>query len=202
MPEPLLQACGLSFLGLGPFDLALHPGERVSLSGPSGSGKSQLLRALTDLIPHEGQLRVEGRPADHIPPQALRSRIGLLPAETAWWHDTVAPHFKALTPAALAQVRLPAEAQHWPIARLSTGEKQRLALLRLLENQPQALLLDEPTSALDPASTLAVEQLILDYCRTRPAALLWVSHQEAQARRMAQRHLTLTPQGLVERTGI
>lgn len=198
MPEPLLRAQGLSFLGLGPFDLELQPGERISLSGPSGSGKSQLLRALTDLIPYCGVLQVKGAPANEIPPQELRRHIGLLPAETAWWHDTVAPHFQALSSATLARVNLPAEAIGWPVARLSTGEKQRLALLRLLENRPQALLLDEPTSALDPASAAAVETLILGYCQANQAALLWVGHADAQCRRMATRHLSLSPQGLRE----
>ncbi len=198
MPEPLLRAQSLCFLGLGPFNLELQPGERISLSGPSGSGKSQLLRALTDLIPYTGVLQVKGRPAHELPPQELRRLIGLLPAETAWWHEQVAPHFTRLQPATLAQVKLPSEAAGWPVARLSTGEKQRLALLRLLENRPQALLLDEPTSALDPASAEAVEALILDYCHTHQAALLWVGHSKTQCSRMALRHLNLSSQGLVE----
>ena len=160
MPEPLLKAQSLCFLGLGPFNLELQPGERISLSGPSGSGKSQLLRALTDLIPYTGVLQVKGRPAHELPPQELRRLIGLLPAETAWWHEQVAPHFTRLQPATLAQVKLPSEAAGWPVARLSTGEKQRLALLRLLENRPQALLLDEPTSSVDSKNELEIYQNI------------------------------------------
>jgi ABC-type multidrug transport system ATPase subunit len=77
------------------------------------------------------------------------------------------------------------------VAELSTGERQRLALLRLLTNQPRALLLDEPTASLDPESTVAMERLISDYRQQHQAAVLWVSHQPEQIKRVCVRHLRL-----------
>ena len=89
--------------------------------------------------------------------------------------------------AALAEVGLP-DALDWEVARLSTGEKQRLALLRLLANQPRALLLDEPTASLDPRK---VEDLLHTYRQQHAAPVLWVSHDPAQRQRVAQRVLEL-----------
>jgi ABC-type iron transport system FetAB ATPase subunit len=73
------------------------------------------------------------------------------------------------------------------VIRLSSGEKQRLALLRLLANQPRVLLLDEPTANLDPENTRRVEAVIREYCRERAAAVVWVSHDREQAARVADR---------------
>ncbi len=93
--------------------------------------------------------------------------------------------------AALAALGFGPEVLDWEVARLSTGERQRLALLRLLGNAPQALLLDEPTAALDPASRARVEAVVADYRRKREAAVLWVSHDPAQIGRVADRHYRL-----------
>ena len=78
----------------------------------------------------------------------------------------------------------------WPIARLSTGERLRLALVRALIIRPKVLLLDEPTAALDAASVAAVESLIATRIRTG-LAVLWVTHDAGQARRIARRQLVV-----------
>jgi putative ABC transport system ATP-binding protein len=117
----------------------------------------------------------------------------LVPAEPGWWADTVAEHFSEWT-AALALVRdlgFPEQAKDWPIARLSTGERLRLALVRALMVRPKVLLLDEPTAALDPASVAAVEALITTRVRAG-LAVLWVTHDAEQAKRIAHRLLVVT----------
>jgi len=73
----------------------------------------------------------------------------------------------------------------WSVSRLSTGERQRLALARLLANRPEVLLLDEATANLDPANRDRVEVIVRDYRRDRAAAVLWVSHDPEQRRHLA-----------------
>ncbi len=123
-------------------DLTLAAGERVFLSGASGSGKSRLLRAVADLDPHRGEVWLDGLPRSRLTPPEWRRRVGLLPAESHWWAETVGEHWRA--PAAgspieplLAALGFDADVSGWAITRLSTGERQRLALARLLLNQPQ-----------------------------------------------------------------
>ena len=84
----------------------------------------------------------------------------------------------------------PEEAKAWPIGRLSTGERLRLALVRALMVQPKVLLLDEPTAALDPVSVAAVESLIATRVRAG-LAVLWVTHDAEQAKRVARRLLVV-----------
>jgi len=175
----------LEFRGLGPFNFSLDSGERLFLTGASGCGKSLLLRSLADLDPHCGRVLLKGRETYEISAPVWRRRVGLLPAESQWWFDAVGEHFPTgLEPETTTGLGFPSEVGEWSIARLSSGEKQRLAILRLLANRPEVLLLDEPTANLDPASRLKVEQLLLDYQLRRPAVLLWVSHDREQIARL------------------
>jgi ABC-type iron transport system FetAB ATPase subunit len=79
----------------------------------------------------------------------------------------------------------------WRVDRLSTGERQRLALFRLLLNEPKVLLLDEPTAALDVSNVWKVEEVISNVRKTTGAAVVWVSHNPEQIARVADRHLEL-----------
>jgi ABC-type iron transport system FetAB ATPase subunit len=79
----------------------------------------------------------------------------------------------------------------WHVSRLSSGERQRLALLRLLGNRPKVLLLDEPTANLDSENTLKVEKLLHIYRKQQQSALLWISHDPEQIRRVGTRHFIL-----------
>lgn len=188
----MLEVTRLEPLGLAPVSLTLAAGECVTLAGPSGSGKTLLLRAIADLDPVAGSVRLNGTLREDLPAPEWRRRVGYLPADSGWWADTVAEHFIAAEAwsAAAAALGLGEGWPGWTVARLSTGERQRLALLRALEVQPQVLLLDEPTSGLDAQATAAVESL-LETHRKEGLALLWVTHDPAQAQRLGTRRLLL-----------
>jgi ABC-type iron transport system FetAB ATPase subunit len=182
---------------LDPFDLELAPGECVTLSGASGSGKSRLLRAIADLDPHEGEAWCDGTRQQDLSGPAWRRRVALLPAESAWWSERVSDHFDALDNDTLALLELPAEAAQWQVARLSSGERQRLALLRLLSVEPEVLLLDEPTANLDLENGQRVEALVERWRRQHETAVLWVSHDPAQQQRVGDRSLRIEQRRLV-----
>lgn len=177
--------------GLGPIDLAVAAGECVCLSGPSGAGKTRLLRAIADLDPHGGVVSLDGVAAVRMPPPVWRRAVALLPADSRWWGERVVEHFPRGAQPDLAQVGLPQAALQWPVERLSSGERQRLALLRVLANQPKVLLLDEPTANLDAHNAERIEALISEYRRTHSAAVIWVSHDAQQVARVAGRSLRI-----------
>jgi putative ABC transport system ATP-binding protein len=189
---PILQVRDLRTTLLKPASLSLWAGECIAVRGPSGAGKTLLLRAIADLDPNEGLVCLDGRDRSTIAGPEWRRSVGYVPAEPGWWADTLGEHFSEWT-AALSFVRdlgFPEEANAWPIARLSTGERLRLALIRALMMRPKVLLLDEPTAALDPASVAAVESLIATWIRAG-LAVLWVTHDAELAKRIAHRLLVV-----------
>ncbi|MDT8447375.1 MAG: ATP-binding cassette domain-containing protein [bacterium] len=187
MTQALLEVQGLCFLDYQPVDLFLNPGEILGLEGASGAGKSLLFKALVDLIPCRGEVRLAGRSRSLMPAAHWRRQVGYLSAESAWWADRVGEHFKGDVSAQLQSLGLPLESLDWPVAQCSTGERQRLALVRLLENQPKVLLLDEPSAALDPGNVGKLEQLIFDFVRQPGQAVVLTSHDPSQLERMVGR---------------
>jgi len=188
----MLRVRGLTRLALGPVDLEVADGDCLAITGPSGAGKSVLLRAIADLDPNEGTVSCTSCARDAVTGPDWRGRVALLPAESGWWGDAVAMHFR--NPGGqrnlLGQVGMPAEAMGWDVARLSTGERHRLALMRALERGPEVLLLDEPTTMLDSGTTLLVEAML----RARMAqglSILMVTHEAEQPVRMGARALWL-----------
>ncbi len=186
----MLKVRGLTRPGLGPIDLDLAEGECVALTGPSGVGKTLLLRAIADLDPNDGQVMLKGEAREETPAPEWRRRVSYFAAESGWWEDTVAAHF---ADAEAARRLLPAlglgpQALNWRVDHLSTGERQRLALVRLLIQSPPVLLLDEPTSALDADTAKAVETVIKKRCEDG-AAVLIVTHDGEQMKRLTGRRL-------------
>lgn len=190
---PLLSVCDLRTNLLKPTSFSLSAGECITIQGPSGGGKTLLLRAVADLDPNEGLLSLDGRDRTTMSGPEWRRLVGYLPAEPGWWADTAGQHFSCW-PRALAVVRqlgFSGDAKDWPIARLSTGERLRLALVRALMVGPKVLLLDEPTAALDPASVAMVESLISARINAG-LAVMWVTHDIEQAQRVAVRRLVVS----------
>ncbi len=192
-----LKLKGFSTPLLDPFDLELAAGECITLSGPSGSGKSRLLRAIADLDPHAGEAWCGEIRQSAVPAPVWRRHVGLLPAESAWWRENVIDHFPQLNEKDLQRLDLPAEALGWQVSRLSSGERQRLALLRLFAHRPQVLLLDEPTANLDKANIERVEAMIEDWRKDYDSAVLWVTHDAEQQQRVGSRCLLIQDRTLV-----
>lgn len=181
---------------VGPIDLTVEAGQCVGITGPSGIGKTRLLRAAADMEPFDGTVQLDETDSAALPGPAWRCRVGLLPAESAWWRDRVGDHFPASDGLPLDRLGIDPKAMDWPVNRLSSGERQRLAILRLLANRPKALLLDEPTASLDADNIHRAEALIADYRERERVPVVWVGHDPAQLRRVASRSYRLGPEGL------
>lgn len=194
---PRLKLKDFAVLDLTPLNIMVN-NEIICLSGPSGSGKSLLLRAITDLIVHAGEAYLDDQKCSEVHPVQWRTWVGYLPAESAWWQDRVSDHFKEKECKNLQLLNLPESSFHWELARCSTGEKQRLAIARLLEQQPKVLLLDEPTASLDPESVECVESLIRRYSKEHHVPVIWVSHDPEQIKRIAQKHYKINNNEIIE----
>lgn len=177
---------------LGPVSLEVAAGQCVVVMGASGAGKSLLLRAIADLDPNDGDVWLNGDARNAMPANVWRRQVALVPAQSGWWADTVGEHFIAAPPDMdlLEALGLAPEALKWTVARLSSGEKHRLAILRALSLRPRALLLDEPSASLDETSTERLETVLADR-RAGGVPVLLVTHDAAQAERLASRILTM-----------
>lgn len=199
MPVPILRCDSVYTAAGGPFSFAASPGECLTIMGPSGVGKSLLLRALADLDPHRGDVFLGDVRQAACPPHDWRRQVTYVPAAAGWWAETVAEHFASFADlnADLVALGLPLDCGTWPVSRLSSGERQRLSLLRTLALHSPVLLLDEPTANLDAASSLAVENWLIAH-KDAGVTLIWVTHDAAQAKRVADRQFALDHDGMRE----
>ena len=188
-------------------------GEVLAVVGPSGSGKSSLLRLLNRLDePTSGTVFVEATDYRNLEPRELRRKLGMVTQRPYLFPGTVAGNLR-FGPAQRGEI-LPLEAveelltqvglrgySERDVANLSGGEAQRVSVARTLANTPLVLLLDEPTSALDDAAKLEVESSIQNVVRNHGLTCVIVTHDLAQASRLSERALLLKS-GRIVRDGL
>lgn len=216
-PPPAVELRHLSvFAGgrpiLSEVELTVAPGEILCLLGPSGIGKSTLLKCVNRLVDLEpglevrGEVLIEGQPIyrSGVDPDRLRRRVGMLFQQPVIFPVSILDnvvfglrHGASRTPRrelseraerALKEVGLWREVRDRlgePASTLSVGQQQRLCLARTLALEPHIILMDEPTSALDPRSARRIEELAL--ALKGPRTLILVTHDPEQARRVADR---------------
>ena len=152
---------------LHPFSGRVDEGEWLGLIGPNGAGKSSLLRAVVDLVAHEGDVRVDGRstasmsgreraalvayvPQDPVMPSGMTVAEYVLLGRSPYvgYFSRESRHDRAVATGVLERIGLDADADR-VLGELSGGERQRVVIARALAQEAPVLLLDEPTSALD-----------------------------------------------------
>jgi putative ABC transport system ATP-binding protein len=182
----------------------LAAGEILILIGPSGSGKSSVLRCLNRLEePSPGTVFLKGEDITTLEVIALRQRVGMIFQKTAVFDGTIAENIiygptlcdekpsRKRVEELLDLVALERGLIDKPATELSGGQEQRMAIARALANEPEVLLLDEPTSALDPIATRHVEESMLRLRDQLNLSMVWVSHHVEQARRVGDRVILL-----------
>ncbi|MCF8216793.1 MAG: ATP-binding cassette domain-containing protein [Chlorobium sp.] len=199
---PLLEIRNLSFSWPGTsvkvfdhLDLTVHAGAFILVRGGSGTGKSTLLRLICRLNqPDNGLIIFKERNIIDIPPAVLRSMVSyvaqipqmvdatveenlLLPFSFATNRSKTAPGKQELV-RMLAEFYLEEVGLDQSALKLSTGQKQRLAIMRAILQQPDMMLLDEPTSALDPESAAMVFSIMERLNTTRNMTILSVTHSD------------------------
>lgn len=199
--------------------LKLPRGETTVVVGPSGTGKSTLIKLLVGLLrPDDGHVLVDGQDVAGLGRRglmALRQRFGMLFQDGALFHSmTVAENVafplhhhrrlppgeqRALADAALAEVGLPGLGDRRP-DELSGGQRKRVGLARALVMRPQIVLFDEPTSGLDPVTSAAIDELIVDVRRRLGLTFIVITHDVSSCRHIAD-HVGMLWEGRVRAFG-
>lgn len=192
----MLRVEQLCVPGLPPLSFEVGEGTCLAIEGPSGIGKTRLLRAMADLDETPGQVFLDGAERREMPAWQWRKQVRFSPAEPGWWGETARASLSE-TDVDIARIKkmsedlgLDPKVFDQPLAQLSTGERLRLALTRALADQPRVVLLDEPTGALDKASAALAEELIR-YQVLAGRTVILVSHDKGQIERLADMRLQL-----------
>lgn len=196
--------------------LAAPAGELTAIVGPSGGGKSTLVRLLNRLEePDGGRILLFGEEIAGLDPLTLRRRVGLAPQKTFMFEGSVLDNLQRSfllreepLPAAdseallfvLALCRLDPELLSRDARSLSLGQQQRVALARTLITGPEVLLLDEPTSSLDRPTADRLAATLREICRSRRLTILMVTHDLRLAGRVAD-HLAYLEAGEILEEG-
>lgn len=178
--------------------VSVRRGDSLVIIGPSGGGKSSLLRCLNQLESiSAGRIFLNGVDISQMAVLELRRRVGMVFQKAAAFEGSVAKNIaygpalegKTLTRdqilALMHQAALEPDLIDRPADELSGGQEQRLAIARALANQPEILLLDEATASLDPIATHRIETALRTLQAETGLTLIWVSHNIEQARRVA-----------------
>ena len=201
----MLRVEHLRIAELPPLSFEVADGDCLAVEGPSGCGKTRLLRAIADLDPVSGHVFFDGAERSEMTAPEWRALVRYCSAEPAWWTEVAREVFPPDPPAGrldrlLHCLGLDSILLDRPIANLSTGERQRLALARAMIDEPSVLLLDEPTAALDQQNAAHVEELIR-YQLLAGRSVLLVTHDHDQIERLAHARLVLPRTGGVYAAG-
>lgn len=180
--------------------MTVMQGEIFGVVGPSGSGKSSLLRTLNRLSDiDKGTILLNGKDITEYPVLELRQKVGMVFQRPVPFEGTILDNVRygplqkeeVLSEqevlACLHKAALGEDLLYKNASQLSGGQEQRLAIARVLANKPEIILLDEPTSALDPIATRQVEETLFTLSKNEGLTLVWVSHSIGQMERMADR---------------
>lgn len=193
--------------------LELFEGEIFCLLGPSGAGKSTLLRLLNFLTPPDtGQMTLFGRtyfPGNFTPEINTMRQITTVFQRPALlgesvWRNIVLP--LRLRRRAVRKQDIDPIIERLGLghilnrhaATLSGGEAQRVALARALVFTPRVLLLDEPTANLDPDNIAIIENMVTSYAARHQSTIVWITHNQFQARRVGDRVCLMDKGRIVE----
>jgi putative ABC transport system ATP-binding protein len=179
-------------------DLVLDIPGVTAILGPSGAGKTTLLRLCNRLeVPADGRVLLDGVDLALLDPIALRRRVGMVFQTPVLFAGTVRDNLAVASPdlaeggaAALERVGLARELLERQADDLSGGEAQRLCIARTLLTEPDVVLMDEPTSSLDRANRDVIEDLTRALADSG-IAIVWVTHDVAQAHRLASKVMVL-----------